>query len=317
MSKRYLLAQRTLAGLGTTFNEEDWEDRKSNFHETLCDQLPIEKMLSSKVEFEFETHADRLMIVAYLAPCHQRRPTLPGIAGTQSELFLADINLIKQAQSGLRNSYEIALKSDADPKEDLDLANRRRQIFYARKRGMLTIYSTADGENFPLGSIDKWMPHAKMARMTFAVDRIARYECKVSVRSLIPVQREGDKHSPSVHLPSRQVDISRDQLALGWAAGQILSKAMEEKTELQATIRLEFSWIDGTLSRLTLLEIPTEAVLDASNTAQAPSNITGLEEALPVEGSCEEEEQPNSTSASDPLAYFNSFWERIDQATRR
>ena len=265
MSKHYLLAQRTLAGLGTTIDEEEWEARKMNFHETLCDQLPIEKLLASRVEFEYETHADRLVIVAYLAPCTQRRPTLPGIAGNLAELFLADIKLIKQAQCDLRNSYEIALKSDADPKDDSEMANRREQILLARKRGMLTIYSTVDGEDFPLGSVDKWMPHAKMARMTFAVDQIARYECKVSIRSLIPVQREGDKRSPSVHLPTRQVDISRDQLALGWSAGQILSRAMEERTELQATIRLEFSWVDGELGRITLLEIPTEAVLDASS----------------------------------------------------
>ena len=85
------------------------------------------------------------------------------------------------------------------------------------------------------------------------------------VQSVILVSRDSDGVSTDLSVPTHQVDIVRDQNALGEAAGQVLSSAMERQVYLQSTILLEFSWVDGALARWTLCEVPTEASLDASN----------------------------------------------------
>ena len=312
MVREHLLAERRLAGEGARFDAEDLEARKKDFLTTLCEQLPIERVLASKVLFKFETRDDGLVAYAYLVPCNQRRPSLPGFSGDQGDPFLADIKLIEDARLVLREDYETALKSDADPRTDPVLADRRSQIWKARRRGSLTIYSTVEGEDLPLGSEDKWMPHARMAKMIFTVDRIARTECRVFVRSLVTVDREGGTCSSTVDLPKGRVDIDRDQLALGWAVGEKLSKAMEERTVLQAEIRLEFSWIDGILGRLTLLGAPDEFVVDASNAETLQPHSTHSEEEESEEAE-PEDESPVFRRVTGPFPRLHLAWERASK----
>jgi hypothetical protein len=170
------------------------------------------------------------------------------------------------------------------------------------------------GKIFRWGPVDRWMPHARKARMIFAVDQIGCHECRVRVRSLLLVQHEDGKESPSIHLRSSQVDLLRDQLALGLSAGEVHLKAMESKTELQSNIRLEFNWIDGTLSRLTLLEVPVELSLDASNAVAVQSHATSPAEDAPGGDSPEVEEVPRSFSAYDPFPRLHLARERAGQA---
>ena len=310
MLNGHLLAQRILAGDGAKFDEKELEERKENFLDTLCEQLPIERMLASKVQFTFEMKDDSLVAFAYLVPCHQRRPSLSGFADNDDDPFLADIKLVENARLLLREDYEIALKSDADPRTDPLLADRRSQIWKARRRGSLTIYSTVEGEDLPLGSEDKWMPHARMAKMIFSVDRISRTECRVFVRSLVAVNREGSTCSPTVDLPKGRVDIDRDQLALGWTVGQKLSKAMEERAVLQADIRLEFSWIDGALGRLTLLEAPVELAVDSSKAETLHQPFTHSAEEESEEAEPEGEESPVFRRATGPFPRLQFAFER-------
>lgn len=310
MVNRYLLAERRLAGEGAEFSDDELEDKKKDFLETLCEQLPIEKVLASKVQFIFDVKDDSLVAFAYLVPRDQRQPSLPGFLENQGDTFLEDIKLIEDARLALREHYEIALKSDADPRTNPLLADRRSQIWKARRRGSLTIYSTVEGEDLPLGSEDKWMPHARMAKMIFTVDRIARTECRVFVRSLVAVDREGVTCSSTGDLPRGRVDIDRDQLALGWTVGEKLSKAMEERTVLQADIRLEFSWIDGTLGRLTLLEAPDEFVVDASNAETLEPHSTHSAEEESKETEPEEDESPVFRRATGPFPRLHLAFER-------
>ncbi|MBA4212619.1 MAG: hypothetical protein C0449_05985 [Polaromonas sp.] len=269
-------------------------------------------MLASKVQFTFEMKDDSLVAFAYLVPCYQRRPSLSGFSDSDGDLFLGDIKLIEDARLLLREDYETALKSDADPRTDPVLADRRSQIWKARRRGSLTIYSTVEGEDLPLGSEDKWMPHARMSKMIFTVDRIARTECRVFVRSLVAVERESGKCSSTVDLPKGRVDIERDQLALGWAVGQKLSKAMEERTVLQADIRLEFSWIDGTLGRMTLLEAPVEYLdlVESSNADALQLHSTNTAEGEAQEVESEEDESPVFPTAQGPFPRLHLAFER-------
>jgi hypothetical protein len=310
MVNRHLLAERRLAGEGAEFSQKELEEKTKNFLETLCEQLPIEKVLASTVQFIFDVKGDSLVAFAYLVPRDQRQPSLPGFLGKQGDAFLEDIKLIEEARLVLREDYETALKSDADPRTDPVLADRRSQIWKARRRGSLTIYSTVEGEDLPLGSEDKWMPHARMARMIFTVDRTAKYEFRVRVLSLLMVAREGDECSPTLTLPKGQVDIDRDQLALGWTAGQILSKAMEESTVLQADIRLEFSWIDGTLGRLTLLEAPVEYLFESGNADTLQPHSTDPAEGEAQEPELEEDESPVFPRASVPFPRLHLAFER-------
>lgn len=310
MVNRHLLAERRLAGEGAEFSQKELEEKTKNFLETLCEQLPIEKVLASTVQFIFDVKGDSLVAFAYLVPRDQRQPSLPGFSGSQRDAFFEDIKLIEEARLELRENYETALKSDADPRTDPLLADRRRQIWTSRRRGSLTIYSTVEGEDLPLGSEDKWMPHARMAKMIFTVDRIARTECRVFVRSLVTVDREGGTCSSTGDLPKGRVDIDRDQRALGWTVGQKLSKAMVERTVLQADIRLEFSWIDGTLGRLTLLEAPVEFVVNASNAETLqPHSIHSAEEES-EEAEPEEDESPVFRRATGPFPRLHLAFER-------
>lgn len=316
MLNRHLLAQRILAGDGAKFDEKELEAKQENFLDTLCEQLPIEQMLASKVQFTFEVKDDSLLAFAYLVPCYQRRPSLSGFADNDCDPFLADIKLLEDARLLLREDYETALKSDADPRTDPLLADRRRQIWKSRRRGTLTIYSTVEGEDLPRGSEDKWMPHARMAKMIFTVDRIAPTECRVFVRSLVAVEREGSQSLSSVDLPKGRVDIDRDQLALGWAVGQKLAKAMEERTVIQADIRLEFSWIDGTLGRLTLLEAPVEFVVDASNADTLQPHFTHSAEEESGEEEPEDHESPVFRKATGPFPRLQFAFERASADLR-
>lgn len=310
MVNRYLLAERRLAGEGAEFSDDELEDKKKDFLETLCEQLPIEKVLASKVQFIFDVKGDSLVAFAYLVPRDQRQPSLPGFLGNQGDAFLKDIKIIEDARLVLREDYETALKSDADPRTDPVLADRRSQIWKARRRGSLTIYSTVEGEDLTLGSEDKWMPHARMAKMIFTVDRIARTECRVFVRSLVAVDREGGTYSSTLDLPKGRVDVDRDQLALGWAVGEKLAKAMEARTVLQADIRLEFSWIDGTLGRLTLLEAPDEFVFDAGNAETLQPHFTHSAEEESEDAELGENKSPVFPRATGPFPRLQFVFER-------
>ncbi len=314
MLNSHLLAKRILAGDGAKFDDKELEAKQENFLDTLCEQLPIEKMLASKVQFTFEVKDDSLVAFAYLVPCYQRRPSLSGFADNDGDAFLADIKVLEDARVHIREDYESALKSDADPRTDPLLADRRRQIWRSRRRGSLTIYSTVEGEDLPLGSEDKWMPHARMAKMIFTVDRIARTECRFFVRSLVAVNREGGTSSSTVDLPKGRVDIDRDQLALGWAVGQKLSKAMEERTVLQADIRLEFSWIDGALGRLTLLGAPVEYVVESVNAEAIQSHSTNPAEGEAQDKEREEDESTVFRRATGPFPRLQLAFERASGA---
>jgi hypothetical protein len=54
---------------------------------------------------------------------------------------------------------------------------------------------------------------------TFAVDEIARYECKVSIRSLMPVQREGLRSVLRVE-PLDHLAFDADEVGTGVGRGR-------------------------------------------------------------------------------------------------
>lgn len=268
MSDRHLVARQVLAGSDTSLREEEWEDRKAEFHKTLCDQFPINKLRASVIEFDYETKASKVFISAYLVRSRQAWLNLRSSEGKQHDPFSIDIAMLEEARPGIRDLYESALKSDADPSSDPDLAHCRKQIWASRKVGsppMLTIYSTVDGEDVPLNSIGRWLPHASMARVTFKIDRLSRHECRVRIRSMTLEDQEVDDVDLAPIFPTRHVDLVRDQSALGEVAGRLLASAMERQIYLESNVLLEFSWIDGALARWTLCEMPTEMLRDAKN----------------------------------------------------
>lgn len=268
MPDRHLIARSVLAGADATFSEGEWEDRKAAFHQTLCEQFPINKLRASVIEFDYEMKAGLVFICAHLTRSRQGLLDLRDGGDKHQVPFYQEVAMVERARASIRDLYESSLKSDADPSVDSELAHRRKQIAAARKAGSpptLTIYTTVDGEDIPLDSAGRWLPHARMARVTFKIDGLSRRRCRVRVQSVILVSRDSDGVSTDLSVPTHQVDIVRDQNALGEAAGQVLSSAMERQVYLQSTILLEFSWVDGALARWTLCEVPTEASLDASN----------------------------------------------------
>lgn len=261
MSDRHLVARQVLAGSDTSLSEGEWEDRKADFHKTLCDQFPINKLRASVIEFDYETKESKVFISAYLVRSRQGWLNLRSSEGKQHDPSSIDIAMLEEARPGIRDLYEIALKSYADPSSDPDLAHRRKQIWASRKAGSpptLTIYSTVDGEDLPLDSIGRWLPHARMARVKFKIDRLSRHKCRVRIHSMTLVDQEVDDVGLALSVPTHHVDLVRDKSALGEAAGRILSSAMERQVYLESNVLLEFSWVDGALARWTLCEMPTE-----------------------------------------------------------
>lgn len=277
MSDRHLIARQVLAGADATFSELEWQDRKAAFRQTLREQFPITKLRASVDEYDYETKAGQVFICAYLVRSRQALLDLRGGADKHQDLFYQEVAMVEKTRASLRDLYENALKSDADPSVDSDLARHRKQISAARKPGgypTLTIYTTVDGEDLSLESAGRWLPHARMARVTFKIDGLSRRRCWVRIQTVIMVQRDGDDVSSGLSIPTHQVDFVRDQNALSEAAGQSLSSAMERQVYLQSTIRLEFSWVDGTLARWTLCEIPTETSLNASNASEWQQHVS-------------------------------------------
>lgn len=260
MLDRHLIARQVLAGSDTSLREGEWEDRKTEFHKTLCDQFPINKLRASVIEFDYETKASKVFICAYLVRSRQGWLNLRSSEGKQHDPFSIDIAMLEEARPGIRDLYESALKSDADPSSDPHLAHRRKQIWASRRTGsprMLTIYRTVDGEDVPLAPIGRWLPHARMARVKFKIDRLSRHECRARIHSITLVDQEVDDVGLALSVPTHHVDLVRNQSVLGEAAGRLLASAMERQVYLEGAVLLEFSWIDGALERWTLCDMPT------------------------------------------------------------
>ncbi len=270
MLDRHLFARQTHAGSDSTLRDREWEKRKTTFLKTLCEQFPLNRLRSSEIEFDYETKDGKVFISAYLSRSRQSLLDLRSGLQKLHDPYALDIAMVEEARPGIREKYETALKGDADPFADPDLAEHRRQLWNAWKvnRGpTLTIYSTVDGEEISLKNMDRFLPHARLARVVFRVDRISRRSCRIRVSSLMLMNDHRDDVSADFQIPNRPLEFVRDQRALGEQAGQLLAQAMETQLSLQSIVRLEFSWVDGSLARWTLCELPTKALLDASNSS--------------------------------------------------
>lgn len=244
------IARMAFASPGTELDDTAWNVRKNSLMNRLKIQLPaLRDLTSSFISTTTELSDNQLQLVIYLEESPQTQ--LRNLSGTQADRdsYLQDIRRVREQQGNLHERFQQAIKSIEHPAELLELQELRSLLWQSRADGRIQLHSSLHGEWMRIPHLQTTLSQSVRTKIVIKVLRINRHEigvalskaliCPVSQRRLFDVDRKISLKRP----PKLRHTKSSVQLA----------KMMHEPSGQEVPIEIEYSWVDGSPHRLTLL----------------------------------------------------------------
>lgn len=249
-----LVARIGFATEGTTLDEAAWSKRKALHLGQLHDELPsLRALKASQLDTMIEVREGAAHLIFMLRESDQMSLRFSKNMGADGDLFEQDVQAIRAQQASLGDRYQEALKSHESPVHSPDLIGLRRQTWRSRGDGYIMMNSAPNGERVALPSISHVLPQGALVEVTGMVTRISCNEARVLLDNTLicPITHDclfENGAQISLYLRSGVSDLH---------SVVELATAMHRKDLLQLGVTIDYSWIDGSPHRLSLLEYTT------------------------------------------------------------
>lgn len=242
--RSHAIARRRFLGNGARMDEGSWAARRSTIVAELQEDLPSLRTLSaSRLEVVYEV-ADRFVIIEALLV---ESPQLTLWFGNRQKVdpFREELNRVQADQSGLRESYEWALKSLELPTTN-EVVSRRQFLWKARKTGQIEVCSSQVTEWLDVPPLPRVMQQALELEIKARVIRMALDEIRVELLEPVLIDT-----TQLIIVPiGKRIDLTRIAQLTGLDAAHQLSTAIETRQAVLIRVLIELSWVDGQPHRL-------------------------------------------------------------------
>ena len=245
------IARMVFAAPGTELDDAAWSVRKNSLMNQLKIQLPVLRDLkSSFIVTTTELSDNQLQLVVYLEESPQTQ--LPNLSSrnTDRDTYLQDMQRVREQQANLHERFQQAIKSIEHPAESLELQELRSLLWQSRKDGRIQLHSSLHGEWMPIPNLPPTLSQSVRTHITIKVLRINLHEVGVALcKALIcPVSQR------KLFATHKKISLTRGTKLRHIESSLKLAKMMHDSSGQDVQIEIEYSWIDGSPHRLTLLE---------------------------------------------------------------
>jgi len=253
--RSYLLFKREIAQTGATLSEAAWQHRQAQITEELMIDIPaLRRLRSSRLEFSYKFEATALQILIFLTEAPQLNLQFGRRLDASGDIFLQDVDNVRENQRSLLESYERAYKSATDPAQDERIRDLRQRLADSSSAGHIHIHNTVAGETYVFGDLPKYLPNTRELQIQAKV-----IELRVGEVTIVPYHGlPTDPEVPFLLQHGSKVNCYRSAACRQVTIGTRLQTAMDLKVAITMVIVVERSWIDGRPSRVTLVEVPAE-----------------------------------------------------------
>ncbi len=248
--RKVQIARMAFAAPGTEFDDAAWNGRKGSLINQLKVQIPaLRQLKSSFIQTTTELSNHQLLLVAYLEESPQTQ--LRNLSNSQADgdLYQQDLERVRAQQATLHERFQHAIKSLEHPAGSLELQDLRNLLWQSRKDGRIQLHSGLQGEWMRIPNLQTTLSQSVRTKIVIKVLRIYLHEvgvalcneliCPVSLRRLFDVHRK--------------ISLTRHPKLRHFESSVQLAKMMHDSSGQEVQIEIEYSWVDGSPHRLTLL----------------------------------------------------------------
>lgn len=259
--RRYLVAKMQVAALGSSMTEKAMQERRNELLRQLHDELPhLNRLRSSTLSWELSTESDGLKVLVFLDETPQLPLLISGPRDINSDLFRQDVKRILTDQRTLPERYFHALQTDRNPAHDEQIQPLRRHIG-RRRKGLVHVHSSIDGEQLDLTPASKVLPQSTAASMTAVIDSLTRRACDVTLLSPLTSRHDNSE----IKSTSGRLTLSLHPGYQEQTQFMTLAAALHERRRLDMAVSVTYRWTDGGPARYWLEELCPSGEATASH----------------------------------------------------
>lgn len=256
-SRTHSIAWRDFANAGVVMTEDALDERIRQFKLELSADLPaLRSLFSSTLSFSFTMQSDHFRVIANLVEVTQIALRLSPRRDGKDDLFAHDISRVHEDQKRLRDSYAWAFYTDVNPTLDDRIIELRRRLRQDSRSGRLHIHTGDGGEPFETGTLPKVLASCQSSGAMVKVEALS----SAWVDAQLVDEIRGDDMAHPYYFPHEKIRIWRDRFTGNPDVTNVFASAMDSESIVAVQLAVELSWVDGSPSRLTLLDSPTATI---------------------------------------------------------
>lgn len=244
------IARMIFAAQGAELDDTAWHSRKDSLMNQLKIQLPaLRQLKSSFVVTTTEVADNQIHLVVYLEESSQIELRNLSRAEADRDIYVQDWQRVRAQQASLHERFQQAIKSIEHPTESLELQDLRGLLWQSRKDGRIQLHSGLPGAWLPIANLQTTMSQSAKTSIVVKVLRINRQEAGVEICAplICPFTH---RQLFGVH---KKLSLARHPKLRDAESSVRLAEMMHEHSGQVVHIEIEYSWVDGSPHKLTLL----------------------------------------------------------------